>query len=502
MAGAKLPTRAMSESRVSIFALIEKFADSWLVLAGILLLTFGVYARTLDGWFQADDFWLLQSARDTGLGRFIVEAFDFRDTDPVPQIDFYRPMYVISFKIAHGLFGLNATAYHALNVSLHLGSVTLVWFIMRRFISLPIASAAATTIFALHPAYSETVTWIARGNMLMATFVYLGTFLLFLKYMDGGRYERVWYAASVIGFAAAVLYHPITVTLVVLLPAAAFLTKGRPEAAARPRSWLPFIPFILIAVTIIFIQVWVRGEYGVDNVFRIGWHQYALYGEYLGLAALPILRRDWVDLHLVDPEYQQMVQGLAALFMIAIALFLFDRRRWPYVGVFAVLWLFTSLAPNSTAAPWGAIAAQLYLPGVSLGLFLVLAGQLIWGSITPALSERAKHVTLFCLRSGAVAVLALMIFGTFYHQRDGIRDSHENERFVGRLQEDIQGLEPGGTLFIQNPPRNLRVFSIDALQSAVDLYFGDVEVVVIGPVEADELEATLGPNEAIFRNLP
>ncbi|MCH8007761.1 MAG: hypothetical protein IIC91_02745 [Chloroflexi bacterium] len=502
MAGAKLPTRAMSESRPSFFALIEKFADSWLVLAGILLLTFGVYARTLDGWFRADDFWLLQSARDTGLGRFILEAFDFRDTDPVPQFPFYRPLYVISFKIAHGLFGLNAMAYHALSVSLHLGSVTLVWFIMRRFISLPIASAAATAIFALHPAYAGTVTWIARGNMLMATFVYLVTFLLFLKYTDGGRYQRAWYAASVIGFAAAVLYHPITVTLVVVLPAVVFLAKGRPEEAVRPRSWLPFVPFILIAIAITVLQVWVRREYGVDQVFGFGWHQYTRYGEYLGIAALPILRRDWADLHLVNPEYQQMVQGLASVLMIAIGLFLLDRRRWPYVGVFAVLWLFTSLAPNSTAVVWAAIPAQLYLPGVSLGLFLVLAGQLIWGSITPALSERAKHVALGCVGAGAFVVVGLMIFGTVVHQGHTLDDSHENERFIAQLQEEVQGLEPGGTLYILNPPFNLRVFSIDALVSAVNLYLGEFEVFLIKPGEADELQATLGPNEAIFRHRP
>ena len=349
----------MSESRLSIFALIEKFADSWLVLAGILLLTFAVYARTLDGWFRADDFWQLHSARDTPLGQFIVEALDFRDRDPVPQFGFYRPLFVITIKFSYELFGLNATAYHAVNVALHLGSVALVWFIMRRLISLPTASAVATVIFALHPAYAETVTWIARVNMLTATFAYLMCFLFFLKYMDGGRHKRTWYAASVIAFAAAVLYHPTTVTLVVLLPATVFLMIRRPEEALRPRSWLPFIPFILIAIAIMLLQVWVRREYGMDQAFRFGWHQYAVYGEYLGLTALPILGRDWVDLHLVNPEYQQMVQGLASLFMIVIAWFLLDRRRFPYVGVLATLWLFTALGPNSTAVSFGALPPQL-----------------------------------------------------------------------------------------------------------------------------------------------
>ena len=493
----------MSESRLSIFARIERFADSWLVLAGILLLTFAVYARTLDGWFLADDFWQLQAARDTPLGQYIVEALDFRDRDPVRQFPFYRPLFVITFKVCYELFGLNATAYHAVNVALHLSSVALAWFIMRRLISLPIASAAATVAFALHPAYAETVTWIARVNMLTATFAYLVSFLFFLKYMDGGRHKRTWHAASAIAFVAAVLYHPTTVTLVVLLPATVFLMIRRPEDALRPRSWLPFIPFILIAIAIIVLQVWVRREYGLDDqVFGFGWHQYTRYGEYLGLAALPIFGRDWVDLHLVNPEYQQMVQGLASVLIIAIGLFLLDRRRWPYVGVLAVLWLFTSLAPNSTAVVWAAVPAQLYLPGVSLGLFFVLAGQLIWGSITPALSERAKHVALLCLRLGAVAVLALMIFGTIVHQGKSIRDSHENERFVDRLQEEVQGLEPGGTLYVLNPPINLRVFNKDPLQSAVNLYLGEFEVFLIKPGEADELQATLGPNEAIFRHRP
>lgn len=498
MAEANPPTTARSGSRLSVFALIEKIADSWLVLAGILLLTFGVYARTLDGWFRADDFWLLQSARDTGFGRFIVEAFDFRDPDPVPQFIFYRPMYVITFKISYGLFGLNATAYHALSIALHLGSVTMVWFIMRRFISLPVGSAVATLIFALHPAYAGTVTWIARGNMLMATFVYLMSLLFFLRYMDGGRHKHMWYAASAIAFLAAVFYHPITVTLVVLLPAIMFLINKRPEDALRPRSWLPFIPFILTAIGITLIQIWVRRDTGTDQAFRFGWHQYARYGEYLSLAVLPVVRRDWLDLHLVNPEYREIVQGAASVFMIVMAWFLLDRRRLPYVGVVATLWLFTSLGPNSTLTSFPAIPPQLYLPGVSIGLFLVVGGQLFWASITPMLSDGAKRVALGCVGAGAFVVLGLMIFGAVVHQGRTLDDSHENQRFIAQLQEEVQGLEAGGTVYILTPPRNLRVFNIASLVSAVNLYYDDVEVIVVGPVEAEELKTTLKPNETLF----
>ena len=99
-------------------------------------------------------------------------------------------------------------------------------------------------------------------------------------------------------------------------------------------------------------------------------------------------------------------------------------------------------------------------------------------------------------------MLGLMIFGVVVHQGHTLDDSHENQRFIAQLRQDVQTLEPGGTLYVLNPPFNLRVFNTNALQSAVNLYFGEVEVIVIGPVEAEELKATLGPNEAIFRHRP
>ena len=139
---------------------------------------------------------------------------------------------------------------------------------------------------------------------------------------------------------------------------------------------------------------------------------------------------------------------------------------------------------------------------MSIGLFFVIGGQLFWGSITLVLSDRAKRVALGCVRAGAVVVLGLMIFGVVVHQGHTLDDSHENQRFIAQLRQDVQTLEPGGTLYVLNPPFNLRVFNTNALQSAVNLYFGEVEVIVIGPVEAEELKATLGPNEAIFRHRP
>jgi hypothetical protein len=462
----------------------------------ILLITVAVFAPTLHNWFWADDFWLMRSSQTTPIGKFIVQAFDYRDLRPVPQFGFYRPLYVISFRLCYAVFGQHALAYHAHNLALHLGSVVLVWVIARRLLHSGFGANVAAAIFALHPAYTESVVWIARGNTLMVTFVYLLTMLAFMNYVDGGRQRHFYYIASVLGFAAAALYHTTALSLVGVLPAYVFLIARTPSEALRPRWWLRFAPFVAIAIVMLVIRQ--RAEVDVYlGAFKVGWHQYAAYGRYLGLALFPVLPDDWLRLHLPKIALVSKLQLAASLAMIGAALVLLDRREWPYRGVFVVWWLYVALAPNTTAL-LGVAPAQLYLPGASLGIFFVLVTRRINDILPAQFVRRVSNVAPLALAALLVSAVSLSLM----HERPGAHDMQANQSFISRLRATVPPLTPGSTLYIVSPPQNLIFLNLDAaLDASVELYYGDVTVHAISAEQAATFRAT-DPAAQIFDNRP
>ena len=487
------PTEAQREGRS--WDWFRVLSSPW-VLPILLVITFAVFAPTLNTWFLADDFWLLRSSQTTPIGKFFVQAFDYRDLRPVPQFGYYRPLYVISFRLSYAAFGQHAMAYHALNLALHLGSVVLVWMIARRLLHSGFGANAAAAIFALHPAYTESVVWIARGNTLMVTFVYLLTMLAFMNYVDGGRRRHVYYIASVLGYAAAVLYHTTALSLAAVLPGYVFLVARKPSEVLRPRWWLGFVPFVAISIVMLIIRQRAEVE-AVLSAFKVGSHQYAGYGEYLGLALFPVFPDDWFRLHLSDVTFVSNLRLAASLAMIGAALVVLDRREWPYRGVFAVWWLYVALFPNTTSV-LGVAPALLYLPGACLGIFFVLAMRRINEMLPAQFVRRASNVAPLAL----TALLVLAVSLSLIHERPGAHAMQANRSFIARLRETVPRLAPGSTLYIVNPPQNLTVFNIEAtLDASVELYYGDVIVRNISAEQAATIRAA-DPGALIFENRP
>jgi len=467
--------------------------DSPLALPLILVLTFAVFAPTLWTWFRADDFWLLESAKTTTGGTFIGQAFDFRDFRPVPQFHFYRPFYVITFWLSYQAFGLHAVYYHLLNLVLHLVCVVLVWFVVRRLAASVLAANFAALIFALHPAYTETVGWIARGNTIMTTFVYLLTMLAFMNYLDGGRRRMLYYTASVVGFIVAILYHTTAVTLVAVLPAYTFLMARKPAEALNVRSWLPFAPLLVMAAFMAAIQ----RHAGLDQGLRIGWHQYEHAGQYLGLALFPFLPEDWTRAQLPREALLPDLYILSSLVMIAATLFLLDRRQWPYRGVFAVVWLFALIAPSTTTILTiyltGGVPAHLYLPGTSLGLFFFLVARHT-GEILPSVIARRIVPYLPVLVIGLL--VAFVLLGLSHEERLRAQ-TRANHAFLMTLRETLPPPTPGATLYVSGTPFNLVVFNNNALNAAIRLYYGDVNVQRVSLEKAREIKAA-DPTQLVF----
>ena len=471
-----------------------------LVLPAILLIAFVVYAPTLNDWFQSDDFWFLRSSQSISFGEYAADSFDFRQTGTLPEFDRYRPLYPIVWKLQYAVFGLNALGYHAVLLMLHLSCTALVWFIAFRLTRHAWAASLAALIFSLHPAYAGAVTWLSGGNRVFATFPYLLSLLLFMKYLDGTRRRAIYYLGSLLAFVSAILFHSSALTLAAVLPAYVFLVARKPAEALRVAAWVQFAPFAVVSIALVGVQLWVRSHLGIEDQFRFGMHQYSIYGHYLGMALFP---SHWLDTNgLWEPLswLRNRVHGLegpASLAMILITVVLLNQRRWPHLGIFVAWWFYLSLLPDSTLF-FVPLRRALYLPGAALAIFLVAA--VLWVKAT----FPGPLVRLSTQMAPALLVAALLptIFLTLQYEQTSGRGAAENEKFAMQLRASVPTLESGGTLYVVNAPLNLVVFTDSPLDALVELYYGEADVRSLPANQVAETERALGPKDRLFHYRP
>jgi hypothetical protein len=395
--------------------------------------------------------------------------------------------------LQYELFGMNAAAYHVTLLVLHMANTALVWFIARRLFDAGWAANLAALIFALHPAYADAVTWLSGGNRTVAALPLLACVACFIMYRSANRWRLAWYAASVIAFVSAILLHSSALGIAVVLPAYAAFVDGKPRDALRPSFWWPFVPFIVIAGMMTFIQIWVRDHLGTEDQFSFGWHQYRLLGQYLGFAFVPVFT---AGIDAFDDPWRtglEGLQGLASVAALGLAVWLIASRRWWGLGLLTFGWFVVGLLPDTTL-DFPLQGRLLYMPGPALALFVaavaVAAGALLNRDVQPVAGIVAVVVVLLAL--GPVLLL------TLDHRNDTSVGPDEAERFTQQLREAVQSVPEGGTLYVADPPLNLRVFGQSPLEALVEIYYGKRRVLIIERDEAAARESSLDASDRIF----
>ena len=120
----------------------------------ILALTAVAYLPVLDAGFVWDDNdWLTENPAVVGDEGFLAIWTG------VERLQYYPLLYTV-FRIQHGLWGLDPTGYHVVNVLLHALNAVLVGQILVR-LGVPAAFWIAA-LFAVHPVHVESVAWITE----------------------------------------------------------------------------------------------------------------------------------------------------------------------------------------------------------------------------------------------------------------------------------------------------------------------------------------------------
>ena len=92
----------------------------------------------------------------------------------IPHVsgNYYRPLFLLWFRLNHAMFGLDPKGWHLTTVLCHVAATLwcLSWF--AGLAASPWIAFSAATLFALHPVHMESVAWVSGvTDPLLAIFL-------------------------------------------------------------------------------------------------------------------------------------------------------------------------------------------------------------------------------------------------------------------------------------------------------------------------------------------
>jgi protein O-mannosyl-transferase len=392
-----------------------------LILLGLAVMTFGIYAQVIGHQFiTLDDPTYIQenSMVNRGVTRAGL-AWAFTTFHAAN----WHPLTWIAHMIDGQLFGMNAGGHLLVNALIHVANTLLVFWFLLRTTHPRWPSALVAALFALHPLHVESVAWASERKDTLSAFFGLLSLIAYVRYAEApssGRYVR-----TAITLGLGLLAKPMLVTwpFVMLLLDYWPLRRLR-DPMAKEHLWgashrevatgiaslvrekIPLFAIVAASAVITFVAQShgraVRTFVDAPIVLRLS-NALVSYLKYLLLAFWP---NDLAVYYPFVPSGIPVWQIIGAAFLlIGITTFcLFQRRIRPYLIV-GWLWFLGTLVPViGLVQVGGQTMADRYFYIPSIGLFVAL----VFGLADIARSWRVAPSLRAGVAGGVLLILATL----------------------------------------------------------------------------------------------
>lgn len=227
---------------------LRKIGQAWWPYFIIAILVMLPYLPTFTGGFILDDNPLIKE------NSYLREPHSFFSymiqedgiTDKINNTNehtgYYRPLITLTYRLDYILWGMNATGFRATNFIFHLLTCLILYKMLFSIIKNRHAAFWATILFSLHPINTESVSWIAARNNILATLFSLSTWYFFIRHLDKNGYLS--YILSILSFVGAIFSKEFGImTLPILFLSQSLLQRTGPNLS---KDLLKFAPFVIV----------------------------------------------------------------------------------------------------------------------------------------------------------------------------------------------------------------------------------------------------------------
>jgi len=322
------------------------------------------------------------------------------------QGNFYRPLHIFSYWLVYRLAGVDAAAYHLMQLVFYAGAAVLVFRLGSDLLESESAGFAGALLWALHPLHVEPVAWIAGTPDVGCGFFYLLGFWLFWR-AEHAQNRPAWrHALAALAYFPALFFKEMALSFPLVLLAYWFYLPSRDGWRRKAARWLVYVAPV---ITYLGIRIAILGHFSeARHIWKI---EPRVVGAALGLMGQHAKLFFW-PVHLNVFRTFDLRASLptawpwAALLVLLSTLWL--RKRAPALAFVLVWWLVTLLPVmdiRQLSVPL--IADRLsYLP--SVGLCLAIA--FLAGVGLPRLFARWD--------AAPAAVAAVLLLGCFWAYQD------------------------------------------------------------------------------------
>jgi Tfp pilus assembly protein PilF len=353
----------------------------------LVMVSFGVYANSLNGEFIWDDKELIVDNSYIKnwdyLSINLTKDFFFRSQDK-GKVGYYRPVITLSYMLNYSLFGLNPVGYHATNLFFHTLNSIIIYLLAFSLSSSLICSLLTSLLFAVHPIHTESVSWISGRTDVIAGFFF---FLSLLLYCRWDKKSFLLYVLSLCAFSLALLSKEMVITLLFLLITYDWLLKPGGFKGIKFTWYLPYVVIILLYLIGRFLVLGIgTGNEHVDNLGRllVIFNAGKAFLFYLGRLFFPLNLNAYIMMDLSSFPHVATLTGL--ILIIGTTIWAWKHRDEQPLLSFTFLSYFFTFIPLFNIIPLNAprevdfpMAERfLYIPSFS---FCLLSGLILGKAI-------------------------------------------------------------------------------------------------------------------------
>jgi tetratricopeptide (TPR) repeat protein len=167
-------------------------------------------------------------------------AQDTGPDDIAPRVGYWRPLTTLALFLGQALGGGDPRGFHAVSLGVHLASVALAFFLVRRFTRNDGIAGAAALLFGLHPVHVESVAWISAVNDPLAGAFTLAALLAYLRWRDSGSSGAPWWSGALLLLGLLAKESALAwFALAPALDAGRTLREGERRFASLPHAFAP-----------------------------------------------------------------------------------------------------------------------------------------------------------------------------------------------------------------------------------------------------------------------
>ncbi|MBK7211830.1 MAG: tetratricopeptide repeat protein [Bacteroidales bacterium] len=343
--------------------------EKYLVPASLLLVTWIVYSPVLKaGFINWDDpSYILYNPL---LKEFGWESIKFHFSNYF--LANYHPLTMVVYSAVGSIFGESATAFHSLNILIHLANTLLVFKIAQKILHqykwMPLI---ASLLFAVHPMHLESVAWISELKDQLYSFFLLMAILLY-QIRENHPKKLLFYLLCLLSFIFSLLSKGQAVILPVILLLFDYLNNKK----LSKNLILEKIPFFILSLIFGIIAVLAQkeavNEAGIPLIHQVLFRFYAFF-QYFLKAFLPINLSGFHEFPYSNSGSIPFYIYTSPLIVLAALYLLFRYRSNRYL-VFGGLFFILSLLPILLVPVGKSFIAERYTYIPYIGLFFIISG--------------------------------------------------------------------------------------------------------------------------------